>query len=229
MDSIDERIQTEKALALGGYKVLVVDPPWDTRKTGKRAVRPNQGERLEYPTMTIEALKGMEVGLWGANQSWLWLWATNGRSQGTGRPILAEAFDLLEAWGYRYYTLVTWDKGTGVCPFGPYQITSEHLLFGYRTKLDPPVGSMGKAKTVFQAPVTRHSEKPGPFYEYVRSYFPGPRLDVFARRRHLGFDAWGSEVEGQAAIQNGCGICGAVAGVTAEEHSERFHGVGAIK
>ena len=34
-------------------------------------------------------------------------------------------FDLLNHWGFNYYTTITWDKKTGPCPFGPYQITTE--------------------------------------------------------------------------------------------------------
>ena len=37
----------------------------------------------------------------------MWLWATNSRSKSSGRPILQQAFDLMEKWGFRYYTLIT--------------------------------------------------------------------------------------------------------------------------
>ena len=50
-------------------------------------------------------------------------------------------------------------------------------------------------KTLFSERTKRHSEKPAILYEYIKDYFPSPRLDVFARRRHIGFDAWGDEVE----------------------------------
>ena len=40
------------------YKCLVIDPPWNQGKTGKRIVRPNQDLKLDYPTMTkAELLK----------------------------------------------------------------------------------------------------------------------------------------------------------------------------
>ena len=55
--------------------------------------------------------------------------------------------------------------------------------------------SLGKMKTVFSGWAGRHSEKPECVYEDVRAYFAGPRLDMFARRRHEGFDGWGDEVE----------------------------------
>ena len=177
------------------YHCIVIDPPWDQGKTGRRKVRPNQGQHLDYPTMTYAEIAEMPVPEWTAPNSLMWLWATNSRSRSSGRPILQQAFDLMEHWGFRYYTLLTWDKGTGPCPFGPYQVTTEHCLFGYRGKATFPKDSMGKMKTIFVAPSKRHSEKPEVLYEYIHKYFPGPRLDVFARRRHRGFDAWGNEVE----------------------------------
>ena len=178
----------------GHYKCIIVDPPWDQGKTGKRSVRPNQGTDLDYPTMTWDEIAALPVNEWAADESFLWLWATNSRSRSSGKPILVQAFELMEHWNFRYYTTLTWNKTTGPCPFGPYQITTEHCLFGYRGRCVFPKESLGKMKTAFDAPVTRHSEKPSVLYENVCRYFDAPRLDVFARRRHPDFEAWGNQV-----------------------------------
>ncbi len=175
------------------YRCIVVDPPWDQGKTGQRSVRPNQSTRLDYATLTPDEIKATPISRWASENSFLWLWATNSRSKSCDKPILLCAFELMDFWGFRYYTTITWDKRTGPCPFGPYQITTEQVLFGYKGKANFPKGSMGKMKTAFTAPVTRHSEKPKVFYEYIREYFEGPRLDVYARQVHDGFDGWGDE------------------------------------
>ena len=180
-------------LRIGQYRCLVVDPPWDQGKTGKRAVRPNQGTELSYPTMTYDEIASVPVDDWAADSSFIWLWATNSKSRSSGKPILVQAFGLLADWGFNYYTTLTWNKPTGPCPFGPYQITSEHCLFRYKGKCVFPKESLGKMKTIFDAPVTRHSEKPSLLYQEIHQYFDGPKLDVFARRFHNGFDAWGNE------------------------------------
>jgi len=145
--------------------------------------------------MTFDEIAHIPIGEWADKDAFLWLWATNSRSRSRGKPILMQAFDLMEHWGFRYYTMLTWDKSTGPTPFGPYQITTEHCLFGYRGKCKFPKASWGKMKTAFSAPATRHSEKPSIIYEHAVRYFDGPFLDVFARRRHNGFDAWGDQVE----------------------------------
>ena len=180
----------------GSYRSVVVDPPWDQGKTGLRSVRPNQGKSLDYPTLTQpEILDCAPVSDWAAKDAFIWLWATNSRSRSSGKPILQQAFEILEQWGFRYYTMLTWSKGTGPCPFGPYQITTEHCLFGYRGKCEFSKQSLGKMKTIFESSSSRHSEKPAILYENIRCYFPAHRLDVFSRRQHAGFDSWGNQVE----------------------------------
>lgn len=182
-------------LNTGKYRCIVVDPPWDQGKTGKRSCRPNQTTKLDYPTMTPQEILSLPVPEWASNSSYLWLWATNSRSRSTDRPIISVALEAMEYWGFRYYTMLTWDKRTGPCPFGPYQITTEYVLFGYRGKAQFPRKSLGQAKTMFSESSRGHSVKPSSLYAHISKHFPGPRLDVFARRAHDGFEGWGNEYE----------------------------------
>ncbi|MCE7528650.1 S-adenosylmethionine-binding domain-containing protein [Polynucleobacter sp. IMCC 29146] len=175
------------------YKVLIIDPPWPQGKTGKRGVRPNQGTKLDYPTMTKQELLQLPVESWAEEQSFLFLWATNSKDKKTGEPILKMAFELMEKWGFTFYTMITWDKKTGPCPFGPYQITTEHILFGYRGKAVFEKASLGKMKTCFTESATAHSVKPNSFYELITKHFKGRKLDVFARQVRDGYDGWGNE------------------------------------
>ena len=61
--------------------------------------------------MTLDEITEVGVPAWAADNSFLWLWATNGRSRSSGLPILQQAFELMGQWGFRYYTIITWDKG----------------------------------------------------------------------------------------------------------------------
>lgn len=188
------------------FKVIVVDPPWDQRKTGKRRSHPNQESNLlPYSTMSKEEIMNLPVDkIADEKNSFLWLWVTNSKDFKTKKPIMQQGFEIMEKWGFKYYTIVTWNKKTGVCPFGPYQITTEHVLFGYKGTANFPHNSWGKLQTSFESTVKRkkvnenHSNKPDVFYQSIVEYFPGPRIDLFARKEKNGFFGWGNEYEGTA-------------------------------
>jgi N6-adenosine-specific RNA methylase IME4 len=121
------------------------------------------------------------------------LWATNSKDRKTGEPILKTAFELIESWGFTFYTMITWNKRTGPCPFGPYQVTTEHVLFAYKGKAVFDRDCLGKMQTCFTETPTVHSAKPDSFYQAIAKYFKGRRLDVFARQVREGYDGWGNE------------------------------------
>lgn len=50
-------------------------------------------------------------------------------------------------------------------------------------------------RSTFEAPVGRHSEKPDEFYRIVEAFCVGPRIDVFARCRRIGWDSLGDEID----------------------------------
>lgn len=143
--------------------------------------------------MSKEELKQLPVQEWADEQCFLWLWATNSKDKKTGEPILKMAFDLLEEWGFTFYTIATWNKRTGPCPFGPYQVTTEHVLFAYRGKAIFTRECLGKMQTCFTETSTVHSAKPDSFYQSIARHFNGRRLDVFARQVREGYDGWGNE------------------------------------
>lgn len=178
---------------IGKYQTIVVDPPWNQGKTGKRSVRPNQNTILDYDTMSKEELKNLPIDKIGQDDSFLFLWATNSKDRKTGEPILKIAFELMEHWGYQFYTMITWDKKTGPCPFGPFQITTEYVLFGYKGKCKFKKDSLGISKNIFSETSTAHSVKPQSFYDLIAKMFDGPRIDIFARQIRPGYDGWGNQ------------------------------------
>lgn len=178
------------------YKCIVIDPPWNQGKTGLRKTRPNQTRFLDYSTMGKLDLMELPINDISEDQSYLWLWATNSKDKRTKEPILKMAFDLMEHWGFTFYTMITWDKRTGPCPFGPYQVTTEYVLFGYKGKVKFPKDSLGKMKTCFTESSTKHSVKPSIFYDKITELFDGEKIDIFARKVRPGFDGWGNEYEG---------------------------------
>src|SRR6202165_2782180 len=76
------------ALPTGPFEVIVADPPW----------RYETGNDLPYPTMAIQDIKSMPVESISADDAVLWLWTTNAH--------LRVAFDVVDAWGFEYRTLL---------------------------------------------------------------------------------------------------------------------------
>ena len=164
------------------YRTLVVDPPWPMVKI-LRDVRPNQAD-FDYPTMAIEEIKGLPILRAASPEGChLYLWTTH--------KFLPAAFEVMAEWGFKYQCLLTWVKNVGFTPFS-WMYSTELCLFG---KLgDLPLLRMGK-RVDFEAKIREHSRKPEIFYSLVREVSPAPRIDIFGREAHDGFDSWGNEVD----------------------------------
>ena len=154
----------------GPFQVIVADPPW----------RYETSCDLPYPTMAIEDIKALSVESIAADNSVLWLWTTTAH--------LRLAFEVVEAWGFEYKTLLTWVKdrmGTGEWLRG----RTEHCLLAARGK---PVFIHGQRTTVLQAARREHSRNPEEFYALVEETCPGSRVELFSRQRRRGWEAYGN-------------------------------------
>jgi N6-adenosine-specific RNA methylase IME4 len=160
-------------LPTGPFKVIVADPPWQYES----------GNSLPYPTMPIEDIKALRVGDIADDNAVLWLWTTNAH--------LRWAFDVVEAWGFEYKTLLTWVKdrmGTGEWLRGQ----TEHCLLAARGK---PVFIHGNHTTVIEAARREHSRKPEEFYAVVEGTCPGSKVELFARQERRSWQAFGNDIE----------------------------------
>lgn len=158
----------------GTYATIVIDPPWRYSNTSTRGAAEDH-----YETMSLDELAALDIP--GAENSHLYLWVTNG--------FIREAFPLLDAWGYTYKACLTWCKpqiGMG----NYFRNSTEHVLFAMRGKLPTLANNI---PTWFEANRTKHSAKPECFYDLVVRSSPGPRLEMFARERRMGWDVWGHE------------------------------------
>ena len=162
----------------GKYSCIVMDPPWPVA-TIEREVRPLQAATLDYPTMTIETIELLPIEELAADACHLYLWVTH--------KFLPEGLRLIAAWGFRYQCLLTWVKPTGMTPYS-WMYNTEHVIFARRGGLG--LQALGK-KLSIEAPTTGHSRKPDAFFERVVEVSPSPRLEMFARTEHKGFESWG--------------------------------------
>ena len=71
------------------------------------------------------------------------------------------------------------------------------LLLGIKGKIK----AFRCQKTNFlQTKVRAHSEKPIEIYEWIEPVSPKPRLELFARRKRIGWYCWGNEIESDIEI-----------------------------
>jgi N6-adenosine-specific RNA methylase IME4 len=145
--------------------------------------------------MSLDAIRGLNIP--AAADAHLYLWTTNG--------FLADAFDIVAAWGFRYSTTLVWAKAPiGFGLGGAYGIASEFVLFARRGSL-PAMSKVGRNWWQWKRPYDErgkpmHSGKPEEFYAMVEQVSPGPYLDMFARRPRLGWDVWGNEAPGAVEL-----------------------------
>jgi len=170
-----------EVLGSAKFATIVIDPPWDW---GDESDADQLGRaRPTYATMPYKELLNLPMADIADEDCHLYLWITN-RS-------LPKGFGLLEAWGFRYITCVTWCKPS----FGMgnyFRGSTEHVLFGIKGSMPLKRKDIG---TWFSAPRGKvHSEKPDAFFSLVESCSPGPYVDVFGRRERAGWTILGAEV-----------------------------------
>lgn len=171
------------------YKTIYADPPWKESGGGKI----KRGADAHYPLMStteicklpVQELYDPEVGCH------LYLWTTNN--------FLPDALKVIKAWGFEYVTTITWMKDKiGLGQY--YRGITEHCLFARTKKVLPyKVNENGKrcqGQTGFSEPKREHSQKPDTMREMIEKVSYEPRIELFARDYHEGWDVWGNEVEG---------------------------------
>jgi N6-adenosine-specific RNA methylase IME4 len=132
--------------------------------------------------MTLAEIKTLPVSELAEPDAHLWLWVTN--------ATLPVAREVMEAWGFTYRSPLTWIKPR--LGLGNYlRNMTEHLLLG--TRGQAPVRFRSQGTWLF-APLQDHSHKPEEVYAVIERCSPGPYLELFARRRQPGWDAWGNEI-----------------------------------
>lgn len=178
--------EPEKAATLADakYATIVIDPPWDWGDEGDQDQLGRA--RPDYSTMSIKQLERLDVGGLADDDCHIYLWITN-RS-------LPKGFRLLEAWGFRYITAITWVKphfGMG----NYFRGQTEHVLFGVKGSQPLKRKDVG---TVFTADRGKagHSSKPASFLDLVESCSPGPFIEMFSRSSRAGWVTWGENTNG---------------------------------
>jgi N6-adenosine-specific RNA methylase IME4 len=167
------------------YRTIVVDPPWDYPEGF--ALGPGHGELeirpLPYPSLSIEEIAALPVAGFADRSCRLFLWTTN--------RYLRDAFDVMEAWGFRYTQTLVWHKTDANLVGSVAPNSAEFLLVGRRGF---PARGVSLPSAVFSVPRRGpHSTKPECFLDYIESVSQPPYLEMFSRRARFGWETWGDE------------------------------------
>lgn len=170
------------------YNIIYADPPWQYRD---KALAGNRGAVCKYPVMTQEALCALPVGELASPDCCLFMWVT--------MPKLQDGLDVIKAWGFEYKTnAFTWIKKNKIADtlfwgMGRWTRANAELCLlatkGHPTRLDAGVHS------VIESKIERHSKKPDEARKRIIQLCGDlPRIELFARERAEGWDAFGNEV-----------------------------------
>lgn len=118
-------------------------------------------------------------------------------------PQIADALRVMEAWGFEYKTCAfVWIKknrksNTNFWGMGAYtRANAEICLLGVTPGFKPAAQIKSHAvHQVIESPVEEHSKKPEETRRrIVKLLGDVPRIELFARQRSPGWDAWGNEI-----------------------------------
>jgi N6-adenosine-specific RNA methylase IME4 len=166
------------------YAAIYADPPW--KYGDERGDVSAGGASAQYPLMELSDICELPVGTMAASDSVLFMWAT--------APLLPEAMEVIEAWGFTYKTHLVWDKGR---PFyGNYSHVQHELLMVCTRGSCTPHPDAQLSKSIIAIDRSEHSAKPHEFYDLIEEMYPeGNRIELFARNRREGWDAYGNQID----------------------------------
>ena len=171
------------------YNVIYADPPW-TFKTYSDKGKDRSPEN-HYNVMSLKDICNLPISKIANDNSVLLMWVVD--------PLLDKAFEVINAWGFKYKTVgFTWAK-TNKKSMGFF------TGLGYWTRGNPEMcllATKGKpkrlSKSVPQLVVEQrreHSRKPDIMYNHIENLLKGPYIELFARTQRSGWDSWGNQVD----------------------------------
>lgn len=166
-------------LPKGFFNVILADPPWQYENSATRA-----SSEDHYPSMSLEEISKIKLPV--THDAALFLWATP--------PMIREALEIVDAWGFQYKTHAVWVKDK--IGLGNY-FRSQHelLLVALKGEMKCPAQE-NRPPSVFESPRENHSQKPNLVYALIEQMYPGMKyLELFARdnEERKGWNFWGNE------------------------------------
>jgi N6-adenosine-specific RNA methylase IME4 len=183
-----KKLSDKEVIEKMNYQIIYADPPWKYQDKGC-----NGNCEAHYKTMSIQDLEFMGdfVKDLSNENCVLFLWTTY--------PMLKEALRVIEAWGFKYKSIafqwIKLNKKNGKPFYGLGRWTrgnTEPCLLATKGK---PQRISKSVFQLIQEPIAEHSKKPNIVRDKIVELMGNlPRIELFARERERGWDAWGDEV-----------------------------------
>jgi N6-adenosine-specific RNA methylase IME4 len=180
-----------KRLRRRHFACVLADPPWRFRVWSRKTGLGRSADQ-HYPTLTLEDIKAFPIKDLCAPDAWLFLWITG--------PFLAigEHVAVMKAWGFKPSGIMfAWAKRTK-------RDTGWHFGNGYTSRHNVELCLVGRRGSPIRmdkgvpelivAPVREHSRKPDEAQQRIERFCPGPRLELFGRRRRSGWTVFGNQI-----------------------------------
>jgi site-specific DNA-methyltransferase (adenine-specific) len=175
------------------YKIILADPPWAYNdKT------PRGGAEKHYSTMSTADICKLPIQTLADPDCALFMWGTY--------PKLADALQVMAAWGFEYKTLAfqwvkTYKNGTPFWGLGRWtRANTEPCFLAVRGK--PKRLNMGVHQLIMSQ-IRKHSEKPPEVRDRIKLLLGDlPAVELFARQQVPGWDSWGNQVESTPTMKD---------------------------
>ncbi len=173
------------------YNIIYADPPWPYSSANNAKPGIWDLAQNEYNTMGIDEIKSLPVPSISENNCLLFLWATF--------PNLPHAFEVIKAWGFEYRTVAfVWEK------LEKTNIVEKKYGLGWYTRSNVEVVLLGRkgdfvrqsaaVQQIVKSTISKHSEKPDEVRKRILKLCGDiPRIELFARVKAFGWDAWGND------------------------------------
>jgi len=178
------------------YSIIYADPPWSY--CGKMM---NSSVTDHYTTMTLDNICELPIEKICNDNCILFMWVT--------LPKLNEFMRVVNAWGFEYKTTAfVWVKQNK-------KSSGFFMGLGRWTRSNPEIciiatkGKISRIRNDIRQlqvfPIEEHSKKPDGFRNLIVELMGDlPRIELFARQRYKGWDAWGNQLSD--TIQGDLGI-----------------------
>jgi N6-adenosine-specific RNA methylase IME4 len=175
-------------LRMFGYDIIYADPPWSFDNYSEKGEGRNA--KAHYDCMTLDQIKALPVHELASGDCALFLWVTD--------PLLDVGIETLKHWGFRYVTKAFTFVKLNRSGEGYFMSTGYYTRANDETCLLGMMGSLPRidagVRQLVVEPVREHSRKPDRIADdIVRLFGDRPRVELFARTRREGWDAWGNE------------------------------------